>query len=100
MATKTIYASDLVCQIICSKCEENPCPFQCWTEKNACQKIIAYNKELGKCCATCMHCVEGKYCSEKAKGVKVDALTDFSRFRIDDIFEHTCKKWTNTFEEE
>ncbi len=100
MAIQTMYASGLICKIVCPECKDKPCPYKSWVEKNTCPKIIAYNDELGQCCATCMHCVAGEYCKEKAGGEKVDASTDFSRFLIGgDIFEHTCDKWTNTYED-
>ena len=98
--TRTMYASGLICGIVCEECGEKPCPRQNWLAKNACPRIIAYNEKLGKCCATCMHLVAEEYCSEKAGNKKVDASTDFSQFLIEeDIFQHTCEKWTNTYEE-
>ena len=101
MATQTMYASGLICGIVCPECENKPCPRQNWLAKNSCPRIIEYNKRLGRCCATCMHLVAEKYCGEKARKIKIDANTDFRRFIInDDIFEHSCKLWTNTYEEE
>ena len=35
-----------------------------------------------------------------ARKEKIDyRTTDFSRFLVGDIFEHTCDKWTNEYEE-
>ena len=101
MATQTMYASGLICGIVCIECEDKPCPFHSWAEKNGCPKIIAYNDRLGQCCATCMHCVAGEYCRQKAGETNVDATTDFSRFLIgEDVFGYSCDKWANTWEEE
>lgn len=101
MATKTMYASGLIINLVCETCEEKPCPHRNWLAKNACPRIVAYNEKLGRCCATCMHLVQEKYCGEKARGTRIEASTDLSRFLIpDDIFRNTCSHWTNTYEEE
>lgn len=108
MATHKMYAYGRLITIVCGDCEEKPCR-RSWSEKNDCPKIVAYNEKLGQCCATCMRCicllqvdgVSDVFCIEKAGGKKVDANTDFSKFLIKkDIFTHSCKKWTNTWEEE
>ena len=101
MATQTMYAFGLICGIVCPECKNKPCPYKSWVKKNTCTKIIAYNEKIGQCCATCMHLVAEKYCGEKARMMKYKANTDFSQFLIkDDIFKHSCKLWTNTYEEE
>lgn len=100
MATQTMYASGLIINLVCVTCEEKPCPYRSWLEKNACPRIIEYNGKLGRCCATCLHLVDEKYCSEKKGNKKIDFRTDFNQFLIDgDIFAHTCNKWTNEYEE-
>ncbi len=100
MATQTMYASGLICSIVCEECKQKPCPHQSWIAKNACPKIVAYNEQLGQCCATCMHCIDEQYCAEKADRKKRNANTDYSQFLIGkDIFQYSCDKWTNHFEE-
>lgn len=94
-----MYASGLICEVVCSACEDKPCPHTSWLEKNACPRIVSYNEKMGQCCATCMHLAAGKYCSKMADGKKIDSRTNFWQFRINDIFNHTCDKWTNTYEE-
>lgn len=94
-----MYAYGLMFDIVCKDCSDKPCPRRSWLEKNACPKIIAKNEELGRRCATCMHLVAGQYCGEKARGKKIDAGTDLSRFLVGDIYRHCCEEWTNTYEE-
>lgn len=60
-----MYASGLICRLVCRDCKEKPCSRQNWMEKNECPKIIEANERLGRCCATCLHCVDWKYCSQK-----------------------------------
>ena len=99
MATQKMYASGLICSVVCAECEHKPCPHKTWLAKNTCQKLIGYNEKLGHCCATCLHLVAEKYCGEMASEKKIDSRTNFRQFLIDDIFAHTCDKWTNEYEE-
>ena len=99
MATQKMYASGLICEVVCSTCENRPCPHKTWLEKNACPRIVDCNEKLGHCCATCLNLAADKYCSEMAKEKKINARTNFRQFLIDDIFAHTCDKWTNEYED-
>lgn len=93
----TMYASALIRNLVCDDCENKPCPYKSWLQKNACTKIVSYNEKIGKCCATCLYCMWGEYCSERVKGNKD---VDPNDYLINwDIFEHVCDDWTNTWEE-
>lgn len=99
MATQILYASGLVCDIVCGECQDKPCPYRNMQAKNACHKLIEYNEKLGKCCATCIHLVSNIYCGEKARGKKITPSADFQKFVIEeDIFKHSCSDWTNLYD--
>lgn len=98
--TYTMYASGLITSIVCVDCNENPCPRQNWLAKNECTKILDYNEQLGKCCATCLHLVAERYCSQKRKSEKEDVYANRYKYLVkEDIFKHKCKNWTNTWTE-
>ena len=99
MDTQKMYASGLICKAVCSTCTDKPCPHRTWLERNACPRIINYNEELGRCCATCLHLVAEKYCGERARDKKITVRTNLSPFLVADIFNQTCDKWTNEFED-
>lgn len=97
--TYHMYASSLIMGNVCDGCEVKPCPRQSWLSKNECPKIIAFNEQLGKCCATCLHLVlwnECNYCSAK-RSEKEKVYLNLHKYLItEDIFKHSCDKWTNT----
>ena len=84
--------------IVCDECENKPCPLRSWVKKNECPRIVAFNNQLGQCCATCMHCIDKIYCSLKRK--KGDTSMDFYKYLIrQDIFKYGCENWTNQYDE-
>ena len=98
--TYTMYASGLIRSLVCDDCENKPCPYKSWLQKNSCPTIVAYCQNLGKCCATCLHCMWGEYCTEKVPEQKKHGAHP-DEFLIDwDIFEHVCEAWTNSWVEE
>lgn len=100
MTPQILYASGLICYAVCSDCPDKPCPYRNWLAKNDCPKIIEYNEQLGQCCATCCHLVANQYCAELARGKKITPATDFREYLInDDVFKHSCDKWTNIYKE-
>lgn len=97
---RTMYAMGWIIGLVCVNCKDKPCPRRSWLEKNDCPIIIEYNTSLGKVCANCMHCVDNKYCSQKRKNRNEDVIGNLHKYVIgEDIFQHTCRKWTNTYED-
>lgn len=94
-----MYASSLICSRVCNNCEEMPCGKN-WLQKNECPKIIAENERLGECCATCLHCVEWKYCSKKRTDPDEDVYANRGKYLIDGPLDKGgCELWDNTWEE-
>ena len=95
-----MYASGLITQLVCDHCEEKPCPHTSWLAKNGCPKIISYNEQLGKCCATCLHLIDERYCRKYRTNPDEDFIQNLAKYEIsDDIFKHTCPQWSNTWSE-
>lgn len=97
--TSTMYAYGWIIARLCPTCQEKPCPRRSWLEKNACPTIIEFNASLGKVCATCMHCIDERYCAKKRKRNEPVISNLYKYVITEDIFKHTCRHWTNTYEE-